>query len=362
MADSEDDMNNDNKRRRLCHEPESPAITSSSRFISITSSSCALPETTTIGVIFPKLFELHGFLSTLDNNEKFRILPVVRDARESYRVLYKCDSTVICFKFYVVNLSDIEFSFELGKILPTLREKNDRGEDQPNLCVFLLGTAGASHHSLKLGRAFHVTHATKVDRGEISYSNEAEGLVMKPKGFSHAYSNPNYNMRRTLCTNHLMHCGSESLDKASPSVSLMDMETYEFFRTCELNKVGNYQCFRLVSDRVSNDDDGGANSQHISDVARKCIKFDALRDAFFDFIDLYFVPNTAARVSDEKFQQLLTSHTRLHSHFVNKQLDSMAFKLQSVAEKHNLDEEDLLEKVREYYHHHNSSEFCNLPN
>ena len=305
MADSEDDMNNDNKRRRLCHEPESPAITSSSRFISITSSSCALPETTTIGVIFPKLFELHGFLSTLDNNEKFRILPVVRDARESYRVLYKCDITVICFKFYVVNLSDIEFSFELGKILPTLREKNDRGEDQPNLCVFLLGTAGASHHSLKLGRAFHVTHATKVDRGEISYSKKAEGLVMKPKGFSHAYSNPNYNMRRTLCTNHIMHCGSESLDKASPSVSLMDMETYEFFRTCELNKVGSYQCFRLVSDRVSNDDiddvDGGANSIPISDVARKCIKFDALRDAFFDFIDLYFVLNTAARVSDEKF-------------------------------------------------------------
>jgi predicted GH43/DUF377 family glycosyl hydrolase len=160
--------------------------------------------------------------------------------------------------------------------------------------VFLVGTAGTSctpNH--KLGQAFHVTTAIKVDRGSITYENEK--LVMKGTKKSYAHSRPNLGFETSLSTNHIAHCRSEDLfynseEKQIADIRkteardaaksyLMDMETFEFFKTCELNNVDCFQSFRMVSDVFVNNE-----TVDISDKTRKCINFDQLRDLFFTYL------------------------------------------------------------------------------
>lgn len=242
--------------------------------------------------IFPKAFELEGFLCSLKNTEKYRIHFDEENQRECYIVELKHESgegaRALCIRCYVINCSDIEFSFRLGELLREITKPVTVPIGGTKVHVYLLGTAAASVKCL--GDSFHVTSAMKVDRGVLTV--EDEKLVMSDTNSSNAYSQPNFGMHSTMCTNHLKHCRIQDLIqtlrlKIDPKIKtngwLMDMETYEFFKTCELNNVCSYQCFRLVSDVFLNED-----HDEISNKARKCIKFDSLRDIFFDFIRATF--------------------------------------------------------------------------
>lgn len=239
-------------------------------------------------VIFPKQFELYGFLSTLTDND-FVLSNDHNENRECYVVRYRINGSDSFFvlRCVVINSSDIEFSFDLGKLLEDIRKTRENVK----LFVFLLGTAGTSSPRHKLGQAFHVTSAIKVDRGSISYENEK--LVMKGTKKSFARSKPDLDCTTTICTNHIAHCRSEDLfydvnEKQIAEIKnkeyaaksyLMDMETFEFFKTCELNKVDCYQCFRMVSDVFRSNE-----LIDTSDRTRKCVKFNNLRNIFFDYI------------------------------------------------------------------------------
>lgn len=235
--------------------------------------------------IFPKAFELQGFLCTLGGEDY--LIEVDDDGnRECYIVHYKLELIRITIHCFVINSSDIDFSFELGHLLDEVRAditKNGVNVKDIRLLVFLMGTAGASFPGYKMGEAFHVTTAIKVDRGEIK--SQDGKLIMTNTKKSVACSRPAFLATTTICSNHIAHCKSEELYGSSDAgckdsrVSLMDMETFEFFKTCELNKAHHYQCFRVISDMFLDYD-----NIEVSNKARKCIKFDKLRDVFFSYI------------------------------------------------------------------------------
>jgi hypothetical protein len=255
--------------------------------------------------IFPKQFELQGFLSSL-KSEDYLVSNSEDDKRECYTVKIRIAGLdlFLTIQCYVINSSDIEFSFDLGKLLEEAREdiisnsKNKVAQGAkiilPKLFVFLVGTAGTSNYpEHKLGQAFHVTTAIKVDRGSITCENKK--LVMKGTKKSYSHSRPDLGLATAISTNHVAHCKSEDLFYSSEERQiadirntetmdaaksyLMDMETFEFFKTCELNNVNCYQCFRMVSDVFVNND-----LVAISDKTRKCVNFDKLRDLFFSYL------------------------------------------------------------------------------
>jgi hypothetical protein len=94
--------------------------------------------------IFPKQFELQGFLSSL-GSENYLVANNDDDKRECYHVIVRIAESELYLGLhcYVINSSDIEFSFDLGKLLEDTRKEladSDRNRklSQNCLCFWLV--------------------------------------------------------------------------------------------------------------------------------------------------------------------------------------------------------------------------------
>jgi hypothetical protein len=277
-------------------------------------------QATSVVLVFPKRFELLGFLDSIKdssgfqiiNKENFTHVPFESSIHcESYLVKYEYKGAFLILYCISINASDINFLFrfsdyaefrkladeetitnrilesqhdlrrqyneinsldEKKKILLDYIKNNVRHE----ITYILMGTAGSGMSNL--GESFIVSKAWKVDRGILRkkcLDAEKSNLIVEFNSQA-AFANSTVifkdtvEMREIICTNYVAHAFPIDLYANADNTWLIDMETYEFFKVCESKRL-RCGCIRIVSD-VYNDND----SFGIADVGRKCIKFDTL--------------------------------------------------------------------------------------
>lgn len=202
-------------------------------------------------LLFPKEFEMNRFLveaekqghrinnSLLDDRRCVLLTLIIGGIQENYYTLCMGDS-------------DIAFSFRLGKLLQEWADHK--------LHIVLCGTCGGSHAlKHKRGKVFRVNRAVKIDRGLLnimsidSKDGKKEIVAMQFNKSAESFCSDHTMVSSgvtTICSNHVLNLDPVTLKKhglACPG-AIVDMETHEFFKTCELNNVPKYDCLRVVSD------------------------------------------------------------------------------------------------------------------
>jgi hypothetical protein len=197
-----------------------------------------------IVLIFPKMFEMSRFLTAAASN--FVVTNEVFRDCDCYNLLIDIEGFVC--RPYVISLgeSDINFTFKLQNLLQKLIRPNEK------LYLVLCGTCGGSSLAgHKLEETFQVIKAVKFDRGELGLVGGKLEFVSN-KTVSSACSNPTsvLNPKIVLCSNYIMSFDPIDLAKVfeTEGANLVDMETFEFFSVCEMNRIHSYDCLRIVSD------------------------------------------------------------------------------------------------------------------
>lgn len=198
-------------------------------------------------LLFPKEFEMRLFL--LEASKKHRVHNSVFHTKRCIVLTLLIDNIYENFYVFCMGESDIAFSFRLGQLLKDIGRKN--------LHIVLCGTCGGSFElKHKRGDVFRVNRAVKIDRGILNLreSNGEQTVVMTFNKFSESFCSDHNLVTSgisTICSNHILNIDPVALHSHGlPHTDgvIVDMETHEFFKTCELNGVQKFDCLRIVSD------------------------------------------------------------------------------------------------------------------
>eukprot|EP01040_Poterioochromonas_malhamensis_P003464 gene3464-3694_t len=235
-------------------------------------------------LIFPKLFELHAFLASLSDNSTFCFkVSSVASATQCDILLHLSDDRYMNIRAFAIDESDIVFSFRLGELIQSVRlktvsdVKTNAGVTvqipETNL-FFLCGTAGGSTRlGHTIGQAVKIDRAVKFDRGDL-HSN-AGVFNFTPREGKHVEALSSWgaiigSRNSALCSNSVMHFDPALMEF---NVTVTDMETFEYFKTCQLNLVPEFTCLRVISDLTG---EGIAMQATTKKNIRKTVKFTQL--------------------------------------------------------------------------------------
>jgi len=195
-------------------------------------------------LIFPKMFEMMNFFKSV-MEKSGKIKHYVYQSEPCFLVSIFVGSTSLKFITICMVESDVSFSFKFGILL--------RKFDTSKLHIVLCGSCGGSLSlDHKLGQVFRVNKAIKIDRGELNMNDKFEITMtpLKEKSVNSSHPGMVINGVTTLCSNHVMNFDPVNLRVSNERLTgeILDMETYEFYKTCEDFGVERYDCLRVVSD------------------------------------------------------------------------------------------------------------------
>jgi len=155
------------------------------------------------------------------------------------------DSRLYVFSTIIINDSDIGFNFEFTRIVLEL-QKYDFFK---KIKMLIIGTCGG-YHGKKYNSAYYIKGARKVDRGIIDSNNnlkldDTRNLFVDTKK-CHFFEDS------VISSNFLFN---NDVFLKNYSCGLVDMETYDFMKICEIYKIECYGGIRVVSDILNKDDD-----------------------------------------------------------------------------------------------------------
>jgi hypothetical protein len=205
--------------------------------------------------IFPKLFEVFKFLSSLFENPSVVVLDIrQKDECEFVVTVWRHHFEQDCyfaFRILLINDSDINFYGIFSKMLVDKTESGYEGGYNPS--YLLIGSCGSSDPS-DLGKVFLVDEAIKGDRGKLDETQRFEWDPEKETKRTHkfwdteihALQKVHVEKKKTCSTNFI---NDTIIDKRFEGF-LFDMETYDFYDICEKNQIKTFSCLRFVTDYV----------------------------------------------------------------------------------------------------------------
>jgi len=214
-----------------------------------------------IYLVFPKQFEMNlflyslykiGYLLYIQRDNKLLNTYIIRSTFNKHQIFYSC-----CY----IDDSDINFNFLFNKKIEEINNVHNINYDKLNF--ILCGTCGCDFgFNEKIGDCYFIKEAIKYDRGIFEFN---EKIFLTNISFE-TCSKPNYiygiKINKAVCLsgNSIMNGSTEKFKQLfkqedsfreknlSNEKLLFEMETYDFFRICEKYKIGNYICFRIISD------------------------------------------------------------------------------------------------------------------
>jgi len=189
-----------------------------------------------ICLFFPKEFEFLTFVRSTN------VLHCAEVEPRMFIVVIMRNGQKIHFRALIIGDSDFGFNYLISKHLSVLEDKT----------FILIGSCG-SNNKEDFKKMFRITKATKVDRG-LLVGNRFErrrGKELISKSCDMLLSGILSKESYSSCfLNDSIYSEAEVRENC-----VYDMETFEFFHTCESLKVKSYYAYRVVTDWVKHSDE-----------------------------------------------------------------------------------------------------------
>jgi len=236
-------------------------------------------------IVFPKVFEYHKFLMTLDlvSMEAVSDLKLVK-----FSLIENNHINFLCFYALVIEESDIEFTLRLGEKMSKYHKLRwlligSCGLDvrmnfmNVNYPLFPLNHVRFDLYLEKLGKAYWVEEASKFDRGDVfslpnaslNFTlNQTKLVTVKPQ------------LSEQLLGDKVKIQSSNFLSRVSlHNDKFYDMESYEFIRLSTIKNVNLIGCIRVVTDIT-----GGDHNRFV----RSCLSFNKVKTLVMNNSELIF--------------------------------------------------------------------------